>query len=151
MSDPFGDRPFPRPPLLGAAALVLAALLSVALVRTTGFGVSHEPVPASAVVRDLRFEDRPDGAIAVYDANADAPVQMVAPGTNGFIRGALRGLARERKRQGLGPDLPFRLSRTVDDRLLLEDPATGRVVDLGAFGPTNAAAFARLLASGQTP
>jgi putative photosynthetic complex assembly protein len=69
----------------------------------------------------------------------------VAPGTNGFLRGTLRGLARERKREGLDGTVPFRLSQTRAGHLLLTDPATGRFVDLGSFGPTNAAVFARLL------
>jgi hypothetical protein len=34
-----------------------------------------------------------------------------------------------------------------DGRLTLQDPATGRNLDLLAFGPTNAALFARLLAA----
>ena len=73
-------------------------------------------------------------------------VETVAPGTNGFLRGTMRGLARERKRQGIGAELPFRMIGRADGRLTLEDPGTGRRVDLGSFGPTNAAAFARLMA-----
>ncbi len=41
--------------------------------------------------------------------------------------------------------MPFRLSAWSDGRLTLEDPATGRAVDLEAFGPTNEATFVRLL------
>ena len=70
---------------------------------------------------------------------------MLPPGTNGFIRGVLRGLARDRKLQRIGTEPPFRLTRWVDGRLSLDDPATGRRIELGAFGPTNAAAFAGLL------
>ena len=66
-------------------------------------------------------------------------------GANGFLRGTLRGLARERKRQGVGAEQPFRLIGRADGRLTLEDPATGRRVDLESFGPTNAAVFAQML------
>ena len=41
---------------------------------------------------------------------------------------------------------PFRLTRFADGGLELSDPSTGRVVNLGAFGPSNFAAFIRLLA-----
>ena len=63
---------------------------------------------------------------------------VVAPGTNGFLRGVLRGLARERKLERSAIEPPFRLTRWADGRLSLEDPATGRRIDdLEAFGPTN--------------
>jgi hypothetical protein len=35
----------------------------------------------------------------------------------------------------------------ADGKLTLEDPGTGRRVDLGSFGPTNAAAFSQIMAS----
>ncbi|MFO1323602.1 MAG: photosynthetic complex assembly protein PuhC [Burkholderiales bacterium] len=136
---------FPRAPLVGAAALVLAALLAVALVRLTGIGVSHDPDAAAVSVREFRFADRADGGVAILDGAADRVVDTVAPGTNGFLRSTLRGLARERKRQGAGADTPFRLVGRADGRLTLEDPATQRRVDLESFGPTNAAVFARLM------
>jgi putative photosynthetic complex assembly protein len=66
-------------------------------------------------------------------------------GTNGFVRGVLRGLARERRLNDVGAQPPFQLTRWSDGRLSLDDPATGRRIDLVAFGPTNAGAFAQLL------
>ena len=70
---------------------------------------------------------------------------VLAPGTNGFARGVLRGLARERRRSDIGMEPPFRLARWSDGRLTLEDPTTGRRIELGAFGPTNAEVFAALM------
>ena len=70
---------------------------------------------------------------------------VLPPGSNGFIRGVMRGLARERMLHGIDAAPPFRLIRWADGRLSLEDTATGRLIDLAAFGPTNAQAFARLL------
>jgi len=151
MSSPFGDRAFPRGPLMGAAGLVLVALLAVSAARLAGMPAGDAPAPAVAA-RELRFEDRPDGGITVYDARAGERVAVVAAGTGGFLRGALRALTRERRRRGLGPEGAFRLSAHADGRLRLEDPATGRDIDLGAFGPTNAGAFARFLSvRGETP
>lgn len=135
---------FPRAPLLAAATLVLAALVTVAAVRLTGVGMVRFPDAAAVAMRDLRFEDRSDGAIAVIDARSGQLVESVS-GAQGFLRGTLRGLARERKRSGIGPDQPFRLTGRADGRLTLEDPATGRRVDLESFGPDNAAVFARML------
>lgn len=145
MSDPSGNRPFPRGALFGAAALVLLALLSVTAARLSGVGVMEMPAAAPVQSRDLRFEDRASGAVAVFDARDDRVVEVLAPGTNSFVRGVLRGLARDRMLREIGSRPPFRLTRWADGRLSIEDPTTGRRIDLGAFGPTNAAAFARLL------
>jgi len=149
MSEHTSDPRFPRGPLLGAAALVGAALLTVALVRVTGVGISHVPDAPAVTEREFRFEDRTDGSIAIRETRGNRVVETVAPGTNGFLRGTLRGLARERKRQGLGPEIPFQLIGRADGRLTLADPATGRRVDIESFGPTNAAVFAALLMPGR--
>ncbi|MCX7891300.1 MAG: photosynthetic complex assembly protein PuhC [Burkholderiales bacterium] len=146
MSDPFADRSMPRGVLLGAAALIGAALVAVAAVRLTGVGTAVFPPSAQAVSqRDLRFEDRPDGSVAVHEGHGAEPAFVLAPGEDGFIRATLRTFARERRHVGVGAEAPFRLTAWSDGRLTLEDPVTGRRVDLEAFGPTNAGAFARLL------
>lgn len=137
----------PRAPLIALGAMLVAALLAAGAVRLTGIGATHAPEAASVLVRELNFEDRPDGSIAIVEAGRQ--IDSVAPGSNGFLRGTMRGLARERKRQGLTPDLPFRLIGHADGRLTLLDPGTGREIDLGSFGPTNAAVFSRLLAHRQ--
>jgi len=133
----------PRAALLGAAGLVGAALLSATAARVLGVEPLQTPTAAPQLSRELRFEDR-GGAVVVLDA-AGATVDILPPGTNGFIRGLMRGLARERRASEIGPERAFRLTRWADGRLSIEDPATGRWIDLGAFGPTNAGAFARLL------
>jgi putative photosynthetic complex assembly protein len=135
---------FPRGPLTGAALLVVFALVVVSLVRLTGVGASHVPDAAAVMERDFRFEDRSDGSIAVIDPRDGRVVETVT-GANGFLRGTLRGLARERKRQGVGPEHAFRLIGRADGRLTLIDPATGRRVDLESFGPANAGVFAQML------
>ena len=137
---------FPRAPLIAVGALVLGTVLAVATVRVTGFGAQHVPDAPVVQTRELRFEDRPDGSIAVLDASGRHVVETVAPESNGFLRGTMRGLARERKRQGVAPEVPFRMLGHADGRLTLDDPATGRRVDLGSFGPTNAAVFAHIMA-----
>ncbi len=59
----------------------------------------------------------------------------VVQGQNGFLRGTLRGLARARHSEGLDDRTPFHLAAWPDGRLTLDDPATGRRLDLEAFGP----------------
>jgi putative photosynthetic complex assembly protein len=82
----------------------------------------------------------------VLDASGTKLYDTVSPGTNGFLRGTMRGLARERKREGVSPELPFLMIGRSDGKLTLEDPGTGRRVDVGSFGPTNAAVFAAIMA-----
>ncbi len=135
----------PMLPLAAMAALVLSSLIGVGLVRLTGLSAQQQPDAATLAVRQLRFEDRDDGGIEVRDARSGALLDTVAPGTNGFLRSTMRGLVRERKRQGLGPETPFELLGRADGRLTLVDPGTGRRVDLESFGPSNSAVFARLI------
>jgi len=144
MSETFSAAPFPRGPLLGAAAMIVAVLIAVAAVRLSGVDI-RAPDASAVVTQALRFEDRPDGSIAVIRA-ADNRLIDTITGQSGFVRGALRGLARERRRQGIGEGPPFELIGRADGRLTLRDPSTGRIVDLESFGPTNAGEFARLLA-----
>ncbi|HPB76430.1 MAG TPA: photosynthetic complex assembly protein PuhC [Chromatiaceae bacterium] len=148
MHDHHHDRPFPRGALIGAAALIGFSLLAVTLARFAGLGPVTEPMAPVVQSRELRFADRADGAVLVYDRQGDEVVDLVPPGSGGFVRGVLRALARERRLQGDGASTPFRLSRLADGRLTLEDLATGRVIDLKAFGHTNEGAFAQLLSPG---
>jgi putative photosynthetic complex assembly protein len=134
---------FPRWVLMCAGSVIAFSLISVGLVRLTGNGPDQRPAPATQE-RQLRFEDRPDGSIAITDARSGERVSSVH-GEQGFVRGALRALARERKARGLGPEQPFQLMVRRDGGLTLYDPATSQRVDLEAFGPTNADNFARLL------
>jgi putative photosynthetic complex assembly protein len=148
---PLGAAPppirFARAPLFALGAMVIASVVTVAAVRLTGIGAMHAPQAAALASRDFRFEDRPDGSIVVLDASGTRLVETVAPGSNGFLRGTMRGLARERMRQGVSPALPFTMIGRADGGLTLVDPGTGRQVDLGSFGPANAAVFARIMAA----
>ncbi len=136
---------FPRWFLMGAAALVLFSLASVGLVRLTGNGPDQRrAAEPSSMERPLRFEDRPDGSIAVVDGRTGQLVASVQ-GEQGFLRGALRALSRDRRARGLGPEQPFQLIARPDGRLTLVDPITDQRIDLESFGPTNAGVFASLL------
>lgn len=137
----------PRPLLAGAGTVAAIALIAAAVGRRQALAHPAESSPP-IVSRALLFEDSPDGAVLVKEAGSQALVARIAVGEGGFVRGTLRGLARQRKRAGIAADVPFQLSRTADGRIALDDAATGNHVDLTAFGPTNAASFARLLPAG---
>ena len=144
--------PFPRLPLVAAGLLISLTLALVAAAKLTSVGVYRAPPSQPEIIRDLRFEDLPNGSIAVFDAATNEEAAVIAQGSNGFIRGVLRSFARERRANEdaittatSGP--PFRLSMSADHELSIQDMATGRIVELNAFGETNAGAFAQLLAS----
>ncbi len=138
----------PKPALLGIALLLGFTLLATIGGKEFDVGTVKNPEAAVAIVRELRFEDREDGALLVFESPENTLVYMIEPGTNsGFVRGVLRGFARERHRSGIGIEPPFLLSALVDGRMFLEDPETGRKVPLDGFGRTNAEAFARILAA----
>lgn len=133
----------PKGLLIAAAALVLVSLLSVAAVRLSGTQI-RSPDASPVLTRSLRFEDRADGSVAVIDGKTGAELERVQ-GEAGFLRGALRALARERRLRDLGPEAAFELVGRADGRLTLLDPATGGRIDLDSFGPTNAGSFVHLL------
>lgn len=139
--------PFPRGALIAAGALVAVSLAVTATARLAGFTPLTAPKPTSAPEQwiDLRFVDEPDGSVRVKNGDDDRDVATLAPGTNGFVRGVVRGLAHERKVRGIGAAPPFRLAQWKGGRLVLLDTATGRRIDLDAFGVSNKDAFVQLL------
>ena len=137
----------PRGVLVCAGMLIAFAIVSASVARVSGLGAVH--APAANVIQSLalRFEDQANGSVLVRDAADDAVIYTIAPGTNGFMRATLRGLAQERKRSDIGDAAPFRLVHWDDGRMTLEDATTGRRLALDAFGPTNALAFAQLFSA----
>ena len=151
------EQNIPRHALPSVGILVFTALALTALVRV---GVlSREAVPevaraeahvAPAVVRNITFADRGDGAVVVRDIANGETVRVLIDGVpgNGFVRGVMRGMARERRTRGVGMETPFNLTLWKNGTLSLTDKATGRAIELGSFGPDNRAAFAALLPGG---
>jgi putative photosynthetic complex assembly protein len=140
---------FPRWVPWFGGALIAFSLISVGLVRITGNG-PDQLAAAVTQERSLRFLDRADGGVDVIDGSTGDTVTVLR-GEQGFVRGALRALARERQARKLGPEQPFVLTAHADNRLTLTDPTTGERIDLESFGSANTGEFARLLAPALKP
>jgi putative photosynthetic complex assembly protein len=140
--------PFPR-----GALIAVSLLLGLSIVGTAAFRLAHLNAPTAPSApraqlwhsEDLRFIDGHDGSVIVRDSQSGRPVAILAPGKGAFVRGVLRGLAHDREVRGIGSSPPFRLSEWEGGRLDLEDTATGRRIDLEAFGTSNREAFLELL------
>ncbi len=148
------DDELPRNVLPPAALKAVAGLLAVVLVlavvaRLTGVGTvtAAERAAEEAVAGRLIAFQPEDGAgvVRLTDGTSGAVLRELPPGEGGFLRGAVRPLNRERMRAGVAAEAPYLLTLWQDGALTLTDPTTGTVVDLNAFGPTNAGAFADLL------
>ncbi|MGJ3649117.1 photosynthetic complex assembly protein PuhC [Sphingomonas sp. GlSt437] len=149
----------PHDPTVPPGALIAAGVLVVSVIATAGF-MRLAQVPAAATpalvraadhavpvtTRVLSFADRADGGVAITDVTSGRLVRAIEPGEQqGFIRGVMRGMARDRKLRGIGAAQPFTLTLWQDGQLSLIDRTTGRALELGGFGETNRQAFLALL------
>lgn len=143
----------PRGTLALAAGLVGFTLVAVTAARVVGMPPVASPVAERAAdhvapvkARTLRFLDTADGGVDIVEASNGALVKRIAPGgETGFIRGVMRGMARDRHMRGLDASAGFALTLWRNGQLSLEDTATGRTLELGAFGADNRRQFAELL------
>ena len=85
---------FPRWVLWATAGLLSFTLMAVALVRITGQG-PDQLAAATVSERLLRFEDAAGGGVAVIDGETGKLLTTIT-GEQGFFRGAVRALARDR-------------------------------------------------------
>lgn len=142
----------PKGALMMACGVVLVTL---ALTSATQLGwiapspsASDVRVAQSATAlstRLLQFADGADGTVVVTDAVSGATVHVYGGEGSGFVRGVLRGMGRERYKRSVPMITPYELNHWSDGSLSLTDTATNRIVELGAFGPTNRATFEALL------
>lgn len=123
--------------LFGVLALVIFSAGDERQVRNQ----PHDTVFA----RNILFSDRLDGGISIRDATTGQFIGEIPPGEGGFVRGALRGFARDNRLKNPGAESPLRIAALQGGALILEDPASGRWTDLRAFGATNLQSFAEIL------
>jgi putative photosynthetic complex assembly protein len=147
-ADPLGVRGW-QLALIGTA--MLAALALAGWGRLTGSGdpaAGLAPVAAERLIafrHDAFVGPGSGGPVAVVAAEDGRRLLDLPEGGEGFIRGLHRALMHERKRHGVSPEAPFRLSRRQDGRYVLEDLALNRVLALESYGHSNVEAMARLL------
>ena len=129
------DRRFPRGALIGAGVLVCTAIAAASAASIGGIGVSRVVDSVPLATRDLRFEDRPDGGVAVIEAKDNKTIHVLAPGNDGFVRIVMRGFARERLRHEQDRQIPFRrlAGQTGDFPSKTRRPADASISALSAL------------------
>ena len=130
-------------PIWALGVVLLVILAGVTWQMKVVGAAPPQPLEAVQWERTLSFVGQSNGDIAVLDAGTRQEVARFQ-GEQGFLRGSLRALNRERKRSGMSPDMPFKLTGHVDGRVTLLDTATGQRLNLESFGPTNSAVFSQL-------
>jgi putative photosynthetic complex assembly protein len=134
---------------------VIAVSLALAVSVRLGF-FAREAVPAearavagvtAAEVRTLQVFDEDDGSVRVEDGTSGEVLARFGEGEGGFIRATMRNLVHQRRIRGIGREVPFTLTRWSNDTLTLADPATGKSIEVGSFGPDNRKVYADMLPS----
>lgn len=135
--------------MLIAAGFLMAFSILIAGLSARGI-VEFEAPYTTKVIRavDLSFRDKSEGGIDVIEVSSGTVLDTYEPGTNGFARGVVRSLVRERQAHGIGNAEPFRLELIASNRLVLADLTTGRRIELTPFGPDNVEVFVKLLKAG---
>ncbi len=136
----------PTVPLMLSGGLVLLTLLGVFWQQlVVNPAAEPPPTPALVIERQLQFVDDADGSVIVRALPGGEVLDTVAAGEGNFMRGTLRGLVRERRLNDASMAAGFTISEYADGSIVLADLATGRRIDLRAFGQENAREFTRFL------
>ncbi len=145
-------RPMLTPvPLALCCGLAILSLALATFARLTDVGVLRMPPTPMVEYRDLTFRDLAERGVDVVDPATGTVLGRIARSEGGgFIQNVLSGMMIDRKRQATPGEAPYRIARHADGRLYLNDPSTGRRQTVDAFGATQTAVFARLLAGGAT-
>jgi len=123
--------------LVGLAVL----LVGVSWIKQSGVEMREADAPI-VWKKALRFEDGSHGEILVFDASQKQIATF--EGEQGFLRGTLRALARERKKRSISGEAAFELSGHADGQMVLSDPTTGESIHLASFGPSNVQIYRQL-------
>jgi len=126
-------------------AIVIMTVATVAAMRLSGF--TPDSSIDSPVVHEvaLRFVDIEGGEVHVFEQTSGSRIAILEPAQDSFVRGVMRGMARERRSRDIDMKPPFRLVSYEDGSMIIEDPAVGMHINLVAFGPTNIGSFHTLL------
>ncbi len=135
----------PKPALRVAVAMVILTFTMAILASQFGIFKAADVYENPVAQRALSFADAADGGILVRDGSTGETALTLPPGTNGFLRGALRAMADRRRVAGKSHDAPFVLTAWGDGRVTIEDPQTGERIAVSSFGPTQVKSFVALL------
>ena len=135
--------PLSRLPAFATAAVLGGAVICCGLARQAGFA-SNGPAAPPAAARLVSFSDLPDGSVAIYAAGTATVIDSIAPRGAAFLRTTIRALDGVRARENIGEAAPFKLTSLDNGHLELTDTATGQMIDLEAFGPSNEGQFAQV-------
>ncbi len=150
MVDHHAQNKVPRGFIIGAGILILFALAATLFSRTADVGRVAMPPAEVVESQSIRFVARGGGSYDVHEQTTGRVIASLEAGEGGFVLGALRGLNRNRMRQGVDYEAPYEIIRWSDGRLTLVDRAADQTIEADAFGPTNAESLARLLDAART-
>ncbi len=140
----------PRGVLIGAGLLIATTITFVGVVqyqKRNDPAVENELFANATQVHErfIKFPVNADGKLSlVVDANTGEVIDELVI-SDGFIRTVLMSMSFDRRRDGVEEDPIYRLVRWDDSRVSLEDPTTGVIINLGAFGYQNKSVFERFL------
>lgn len=144
------ERPIPPAIIIGGGLVMAVSLLIVGSARLGLAPRQLRPAASAVAAYDFRVS-APDAAgfqtvLSARDGRAVAPLSGRG---DDFLPSLVDKLRQERALKGVRGDAPFRLVRFADGRVSLEDPSTGRELNLESFGSVNEADAARLIGEGQ--
>lgn len=143
-----GKSLIPRGFILLVAGAMLASIALVVTLRFQGIAPLGASSTLNRMVRSeitLTFADREDGQIAVFAEGEAQPAAVWHPAADSFQQGVLRVVRRQRMLAAIEGPVAVRLVAWDSGGLTVIDDATQTEIELGAFGPDNAARFAELL------
>ena len=139
----------PHPGDVPRNVLIVVGFVLLLTMLAAGFGAKdrgHQfPTGTPVAQRSLMFVDAPDGSVIVNDAASNERIAVLPAKSNAFIRTTMRGIAHAGSHEFAVPNHAILLTLWNDGRLTLDDPLSGRRLDLEAFGKDNAGAYAALL------
>ncbi len=137
----------PRPLIVAVGAICIGALIGTAAMRLGDVPPRAQgPAEATAEAREaILIRQLDSGGIAILDPATGARYAFLPEGEDGFIRGLIRVIDRQRMQHGVAFDGPLEIVRWESGHLALVDPATEWRAELIGFGADNYATFATLM------
>lgn len=131
----------------GIVALGVYIMLTTERITEEGGGVLQEDAAVPMVLsRDVTFVKREDFSLDVYDVNTGALIENVVAKRDPFLQSVIDKYGRDRKKQGVGPEEPYRLMLMADGRVSFVDLRTdNKIHDVRNFGTGNSKPFFRIL------